>query len=542
MKSLPIVDDTTLARSWEQIRDLARQEPSEAIEGLLRQEPDRARVMKLDAAGLVVDLSRQRLPLRALDGLIALARHARLEEWRDAMFSGLPVNGSESRAALHCALRDPAGELCAEAGPAVSEVVRSTLARMRLISDRVRDGSWRGCAGRPISDIIHIGIGGSKLGPQLVCDALRAFAHPRLRIHFLGNVDPEASARVLAECNPQTTLVIVASKSWRTIETSRNAQAVRAWLLDGGVKPESLERHLIAVSSNLQAATELGVSPDNILPCPDWVGGRYSLWGAVGLPVMLQIGADRFGELLAGAHAMDRHFRQAQPRENMPMLLALTSVWNAALLGSGTEAVIPYSEALARLPAHLQQLQMESNGKSVDMRGRAVPHPTMPVVWGEAGTDSQHSFFQALHQGVVGHPADFIVIGGIHDTDPWKRGLALRANALAQAQALALGHDAPHAHRRHPGNRPVTLIHMREISPATLGALIALYEHKTVCLGWLWGLNPFDQWGVELGKQIASSIESSMLEPTPAQGSSPATTFDPATKSTLTTLRRLDQA
>lgn len=534
----PSLDSASLATAWSSLSDHAAKSRAMSLSRMLASEPDRISRLRIDAAGLRIDFARQRLPMAALPTLALLASQAGLTAWRDAMFRGDIVNASERRPALHTALRDPDAELTPSLDAAVSHTVRDTLARMRTVSEQVRSGQWRGASGRPISDVLHVGIGGSQLGPELACEALHAFAHPRLRVHFLGNIDPERWARLRRDLNPLTTLVIIASKSWRTPETARNAQAVQSWLLAGGVTSEALGRHLVAVSSNLDAAQALGVDAQKIFSCPDWVGGRYSLWGAVGLPVMLQIGADAFESMLAGARAMDRHFITAPCLENAPMMLALISAWNASLLQSGTEAVIPYADALRRFAAHLQQLQMESNGKSVTAQGLPVARPTMPVVWGEPGTDSQHSFFQALHQGVAIHPIDMLIVGGATDTDPWLRARALRANAVAQAQALSLGHEDRDPQRVHPGGRPVTLIHLARLDPAGLGALIALYEHKTVCLGWLWGLNPFDQWGVELGKRLAVDMEARLGDS--SSGNSTGAELpgvDPATQQTLDHLR-----
>jgi glucose-6-phosphate isomerase len=530
----PSLDSAALENAWTSLSDQVARSRALPLTSILASEPERTKHLVISAAELRIDFSRQRLPATALPTLASLANQACLTAWRDAMFRGEWVNSSERRPALHTALRDPDARLTPSLDSEVSATVRNTLTRMREVSEQVRSGQWRGATGRPISDILHVGIGGSQLGPELACEALHQFAHPRLRVHFLGNIDPDRWARLSLDLNPLTTLVIVASKSWRTPETARNAQAVQQWLLDGGVASNALGGHLVAVSSNLDAARSLGVDAHNIFPCPDWVGGRYSLWGAVGLPIMLQIGADAFEAMLAGALAMDRHFTTAPCLENAPMMLALISAWNASLLQSGTEAVIPYSDALRRFAAHLQQLQMESNGKSVTALGQPVGRPTMPVVWGEPGTDSQHSFFQALHQGVAVHPVDMVIVGGAADSDPWLRARALRANAVAQAQALSLGHDDGDPQRVHPGGRPVTLIHLSRLDPAGLGALIALYEHKTACLGWLWGLNPFDQWGVELGKRLAVDMETRLgaLSPEAAIGAD-LPEIDAATRSTL---------
>ena len=530
--SIPTTDPNRLSQAWASLESTASTARGIPVGQLLARQ-DRIARLTLEAGGLRLDFSRQRLPLDALDVLTELATAAALPGWRDAMLRGEEVNSSERRPALHTALRDPDAIVAQPRDASVQATVRETLARMKSISVAVQSGHWRGASGRPISDVLHVGIGGSQLGPEFACEALHRFGHPRLRMHFLGNIDPDRWFRIRSDLNPLTTLVIIASKSWRTPETARNGEAVRQWLLDGGVAKGDLGRHLIAVSSNLDAARTLGVLSENILPCPDWVGGRYSLWGAVGLPLMIQIGPDAFDAMLHGARQMDLHFAQAALDRNAPVWLALLSAWNAALLGSGTEAVIPYSDALRRFPAHLQQLQMESNGKSVSARGAPLLRATMPVVWGEPGTDSQHSFFQALHQGVAVHPIDLIVVGGSADADRWQRGRALNANALAQAQALSLGHEDADPQRRHPGGRPVTLIHLPTLDPAALGALVALYEHKTACLGWLWGLNPFDQWGVELGKRLALGLEQAM---TPEGEGQPQ---DQATMASLAYLRSI---
>jgi len=525
-----MTDDGNLARAWREVARLAGAARDASIVALLRGERDRARRLSLDAAGLHVDLTRHRLPAAALDALLALADVGAVAASRDAMYAGEPVNFTEGRPALHVALRAPV--LAGGGPPGIAAEVADTLERMAQFTDAVRDGGWRGATGRPITDIVHVGIGGSHLGPQLACEALVEHAHPRLRCRFLSNVDPQAFDRAVADLSPATTLAIIASKSWHTQETARNAQALRRWFADGGIGHEGLKHHVVGVTANVDAALGFGLERSSIFPFRDWVGGRYSLWSAIGLPVMLSIGAAHFRALLAGAHAMDRHFAEAPLEGNAPVLLALVSLWNTLALDGATEVVVPYSDALRSLTAWLQQLQMESNGKRVGRDGAPVTRPTAPVVWGGPGTDAQHSYFQALHQGTGVHPVDFVVVVP-SQRDPEGRGDALLANALAQREALLYGREGAvvaaaagasgggaagaasgderlawlAAHRACPGNRPSSLILLDRLDAARLGALLALYEHKTAVLGWLWGIDSFDQWGVELGKLLAGDIE-----------------------------------
>ncbi|MBN9461532.1 MAG: glucose-6-phosphate isomerase [Burkholderiales bacterium] len=514
------------SRAWDEVARLAAASSDASIAALLRDEADRHQRLTLEAAGVYLDLTHHRLPGGALDALLALADAAQVGERRAAMFSGEAVNFTEERPALHVALRGPVPELCD--GGAIAAEVQGTLARMAGFAGAVREGRWRGATGQPIRDIVHIGIGGSHLGPQLVVEALSEAGSP-VRCRFLSNVDPRAFERALQGLEPAGTLAIVASKSWRTDETARNASAVRRWFADGGIAGTALHGHLVGVTANTAAALESGLPESSLFPFHDWVGGRYSLWSAVGLPAMIAIGPQRFRRLLAGAHAMDRHFVEAPPARNAPLLLALVSLWNSLALASDTEAVVAYSDALRSLTAWLQQLQMESNGKRIDRDGEPVPWPTAPVIWGGAGTDGQHSYFQALHQGTAAHPVDFVV--ALPDArDPERRGRALVANALAQREALLVGRDGSPAtadaraagadargrrlaaHRACPGNRPSTLLLLERLDPERLGALLALYEHKTAVLGWLWDIDSFDQWGVELGKVLAADIEP-LLDP-----------------------------
>ena len=526
----------SLQRAREVVEALAGAQRDASIEALFDAEPDRLDRLVVDAAGLSLDLSRNNVPAAALDALIALADAAEIARWRAAMYAGAPINTTEGRAALHVALRDdPQAPLCGVDGRLlvdgedVHAQVRETLARMGSFADAVREGRWLGADGRPITDVVNVGIGGSHLGPQLCCEALAEFGHPRLRCHFLSNVDPQGWRELCRGLEPATTLAIVASKSWRTQETALNAAAVRDWLRAGGVPERQMHRHLAGVTARPDAARADGLADDAIFPFGDWVGGRYSLWSAVGLSAMLQIGPQAFGELLAGAHAMDRHFAEAPPARNAPLLLALVSLWNGLVHDGATEVTVPYSTALARLPAWLQQLQMESNGKRVDRDGNPLPWHTAPACWGSPGTDAQHSYFQALHQGTRVHPVDFVV--PLPDADaPGEagRGNALLAHALAQAEALMRGRapaadDPQAAHRACPGNRPSTTILFDALTPARLGALLALYEHKTAALGWLWRIDSFDQWGVELGKTLAGEFEPLLAadEPVPETLSAP---------------------
>ncbi|MCD6681285.1 MAG: glucose-6-phosphate isomerase [Burkholderiaceae bacterium] len=491
-----------------------------SIVELLRDEPQRQARLAVDAAGIHADFTRHRLPLPALDALFALAREVDLEGQRNAMFDGASINFTEKRPALHVALRRPAHAGSAH-DPVAAEVAR-TFGRMFDFADAVRDGRWKAAGGERIATVVHVGIGGSHLGPQLACEALVREAGP-LDIRFLSNVDPDSFARATAGVDPRTTLAIVASKSWHTTETARNAQALRRWFASAGIEGEALQRHFVAVTSNVEAASGFGLAADALFPMWDWVGGRYSLWSAIGLPIALSIGSENFRAMLDGAHAMDRHFREAPLERNAPVLMALVSLWNRLVLDGGTEVVVPYSDALRSLVAYLQQLQMESNGKRIGRDGEPVPWETVPAIWGSTGTDAQHSFFQALHQGTSVHPVDFIVVVPSAGDDE-HRGRALLANALAQVEALACGRHSDDAdpllakHRSTPGNRPSSVLLLDALDARSFGALIALYEHKTASLGWLWRIDSFDQWGVELGKVLAADIEPMLAEGAEATG------------------------
>ncbi|QDF97201.1 glucose-6-phosphate isomerase [Azoarcus sp. DD4] len=487
-------------------------------------DPGRFERHTLRAAGLFLDYSKNRIDDRTLPLLLALARERGLDGARAAMFAGRRINNTEDRAVLHVALRNRSDTPIEVDGKDVMPAVREVLARMGEFAEAVREGLWRGYTREAITDVVNIGIGGSDLGPAMVCQALATHGHPRLRMHFVSNIDGDHLAGVLAGLNPARTLFVIASKTFTTIETMTNAASARKWFLAGGGSEADIARHFVAVSTNAERVAAFGIDLANMFGFWDWVGGRYSLWSAVGLPIALQVGRARFEELLDGAHAMDRHFVEAPLEANMPVILGLLGVWYRGFFGAGSLCVAPYAQALARLPAYLQQLEMESNGKSVTRDGQPVDAATCPVIWGEPGTNGQHAFFQLLHQGTDLIPVDFIApLAAGHGLPDHHR--LLLANCIAQSKALMVGKSADEVraelgaagmagealealvpHRVFPGNRPSNTLLLPDLSPAALGALIALYEHKVFVQSVIWGINAFDQWGVELGKQIASRI------------------------------------
>jgi len=491
------------------------------LRDLFRDDPLRATRLCLELDGVFVDYSKNRITDETLRLLCNLARAAEMPLWIARLFAGERVNLTEHRAALHAALREPPGRPKVPGHVDVSAEVGHVLAQMRSVCGSVRDGKWLGATGERIDDVVHIGIGGSHLGPQLAVEALSAYAHPRLAIHFLANVDGAPAAALLARLDPAKTLFIVASKTFATEETMTNAETARTWL-ESKLGVAAVPKHFLAVTANRDAAAAFGIAAANIFEFWDWVGGRFSLWSAVGLPVALAVGMDRFEEMLGGAHAMDRHFAETPLERNLPVILALIGVWYNNFFGWATRAVLPYDEGLRLLPAYLQQAEMESNGKSKARDGRPVGFDTSPVVWGGTGTNAQHAFFQMLHQGTRVVPCDFIACAQSGAWLPRHHDLLL-ANCLAQAEALMLGRSEaevaadlaqlPEAerqallpHRLCPGNRPSTTILVKRLDPRAFGTLLALYEHKVFAQGVIWGVNPFDQWGVELGKQLSKRI------------------------------------
>jgi glucose-6-phosphate isomerase len=477
---------------------------------LFAQDPQRASRFTLEAAGLCLDYSKNHIDTQSISLLAAFARAQQMELLRDAMFRGEPINLSEQRSVLHTLLRVPRGTRFMLDGVDAAAGVHQVLDRMAVFCEAVRSGSWKGYDGQSITDVVNIGIGGSDLGPVMGCDALRPYAQPGLRMHFLSNVDGHALQALLPALDPRTTLVIVSSKSFTTRETMANAQAMRSWFLQHG-KEADLQRHFVAVSTNVGEVTRFGINTANMFEFWDWVGGRYSVWSAIGLPLMLSIGPERFREFLSGAHAMDAHFRTAPLEANMPALLAMTGYLYRQFFHTASLLVAPYHQDLHLFPAWLRQLEMESNGKDVTRDGHPVQTPTCPVVWGSVGTNGQHAYFQLIHQGTDLIPVDFITaLKPMHAHLDQHR--MLLANCFAQAEALmngTVGQALP-LHRSFHGNRPSNMLLMEQLTPATLGALLALYEHKTFVQGILWNINSFDQWGVELGKTLAAQIQSEL--------------------------------
>jgi glucose-6-phosphate isomerase len=491
---------------------------------------DPARFQKFQArlstgqGDLVVDFSKNRLTDETLPLLLELARAAKVDTWRDRMFGGERINNTENRAVLHVALRNRSNRPIKFDGTDVMPLVNGVLDKLKGFSERVRDGTWRGATGKRIRHVVNIGIGGSDLGPAMVVLALRRFRHPDINFHFVSNVDGAHLEAVLAQVDAEETLFIISSKTFTTQETMTNARSARGWLTARLTAPDAVAKHFVAVSTNGKGVSEFGIDQANMFEFWDWVGGRYSLWSAIGLPILLAVGWAEFTNLLAGAHAMDRHFVEAPLEGNLPVILGLLGVWYANFWKASSIAVLPYAQDLARLPAYLQQADMESNGKSATRDGKPVSTLTGPILWGEAGTNGQHAFYQLIHQGTHLIPCDFILAArddGIFSD----HHRLLAANCFAQTQALMLGKTADEVRRdmsasgikadeierlipfrSFAGNRPSNTILLRQLDPYHLGMLLALYEHKIFVQGIIWNINSYDQWGVELGKQLAGEI------------------------------------
>ncbi|MGL5810895.1 MAG: glucose-6-phosphate isomerase [Nocardioides sp.] len=518
--------DPTATPAWKRLRELA-----DGFRPDLRQwfgaDPRRAQEFSFSAAELHVDLSKGLIDHDILAALLALSAEVGLGERRAAMFAGEPINVSEGRAVLHTALRLPRGATLEVDGRDVVGGVHEVLDRVYDFAERVRSGAWTGATGARIRTVVNIGIGGSDLGPAMACQALRPYAHAELDLRFISNIDPTDCALQLAGLDPATTLFVVASKTFGTLETLTNARLCRAWLLDGlrragagGADGALVARHFVAVSTALPKVADFGIDPANAFGFWDWVGGRYSVDSAIGTSLAIAVGPEHFADFLAGMHAMDEHFRLREPATNVPMLMGLLNVWYSDFLGAHTHAVLPYSQLLSRFPAYLQQLTMESNGKSVRWDGSPVTTGTGEIFWGEPGTNGQHAFYQLIHQGTRLVPADFIAFADppypLRDGEVDVHELFL-ANFFAQTKALAFGKTAEEVRaegtpddlvsaRVFAGNRPTASIMAPALTPSVLGQLIALYEHITFTQGVVWGIDSFDQWGVELGKQLAQRL------------------------------------
>jgi glucose-6-phosphate isomerase len=476
--------------------------------------------LSLHLGEVLFDYSKQRVCRETIRLLGDLAHSADLTGCIERMFAGEPINASEGRAALHVALRQTGSAVMPVGGRDVMPDIRATHDKMRFFCEEMRAGHWRGYAGEPIRTVVNLGIGGSDLGPRMATAALSSFSHPALAVHYVSNLDGADIAPLLEGLNPRTTMFVVASKTFSTIETLTNARTARDWLLThaGEARDAAMARQIVAVTAHPAAALQFGIHPDHIFEFWDWVGGRFSLWSAVGLPLALAIGMDNFERLLAGAHDLDEHFRSAPIEKNLPVLMALIGIWNINFLVAGNLSISPYSQSLHFLPQYLQQLEMESNGKNVGQDGESLGYSTAPIIWGDAGSNTQHAYFQLLHQGGRLIPSDFHAFAESDYPLPGHHERLL-ANCFAQAEALAFGNpgtDSPL--KLCPGNQPSSTFVLPRLDPYHLGLLIAAYEHKTFVQGMIWGINPFDQWGVELGKKLAVRLLPAVEGETPPAG------------------------
>lgn len=491
---------------------------------LFQKDPNRFARFSLESSNLLLDYSKNRITEETISLLVRLARQADVKGWTEKMFTGEKINVTENRAVLHVALRNRSDRPIYVDGKDVMPEVNGVLKHMAEFCSAVRGGQWKGYTGRTMTEIVNIGIGGSDLGPVMATEALKPYGRPDLRAHFVSNVDGTHLAETLKGLDPETTLFIIASKTFTTQETLTNAHSARDWLLQKAGDKRAIAKHFVALSTNAQAVSQFGIDTENMFTFWDWVGGRYSLWSAIGLSIALYIGMENFEAMLSGAHSMDEHFRTSPLERNMPVILALLGIWYNNFFGAQTHAILPYDQYLHRFPAYFQQGDMESNGKRVDRRGKVVDYSTAPIVWGEPGTNGQHAFYQLIHQGTKLVPADFLApmnsqnpLGKHHEillsncfaqTEALMKG---KTEEEARAEILATGMDSEVAesllpHKVFEGNRPTNTILFEKLDPKTLGALIALYEHKVFVQGIIWRINSFDQWGVELGKQLAKVI------------------------------------
>jgi len=519
----------TATPAWKALAGHAEIMKGQHMRDLFAKDPERFNAFSLLVEDILVDYSKNIATQETMGLLLDLAREAGVEAWRNRMFVGERINFTENRAVLHVALRNRSQRAIMVDGRDVMPEVRRVLAQMRDFSEAVRTGRWLGCTGKRVRDAVNIGIGGSDLGPLMVAEALKPYGHPELRMHFVSNVDGTHITETLQRCDPESTLFLVASKTFTTQETLANAHSAKTWLVNAlGVHalgdPAAMAKHFVALSTNTEQVAAFGIDPANMFVFWDWVGGRYSLWSAIGLSIAVFIGMDRFEELLDGAFIMDEHFRTSPLEQNAPVILALLGIWYNNFFGAQSHAILPYDQYLHRFPAYFQQGDMESNGKRVTRDGNVVDYSTGPVLWGEPGTNGQHAFYQLIHQGAKLVPADFLAPGHSHNPLGEHHALLL-SNFFAQTEALMRGKTEEEArreleaarmsaerialilpHKVFPGNRPTNSILFPKLTPRILGALIAMYEHKIFVQGIIWRINSFDQWGVELGKQLADAI------------------------------------
>lgn len=519
----------TLA-SWKKLQQLAQVKKSQHMNTLFAQDSDRFNKFSIELPNMLLDYSKNLIDTETIEALLALAEETQVCEWREKMFSGEKINKTEDRAVLHTALRRQSDEPLILDGENITDHVQQQLVKMEGFVNRVREGHWKGYSGKRIKDIVNIGVGGSNLGPQMVTEALKHYSDNSVNVHYVSNVDGAQIVEILRPLDPEKVLFIVSSKTFTTTETMTNARTAIKWLTSSSFDESSVAKHFVAVTANKENAMGFGIEEDNIFDMWDWVGGRFSLWSAIGLAVALDLGFEKFEELLQGAHDMDQHFINKPLKDNMPAIMALISVWNTTFLGSQSQAILPYDQTLHMLTAYLQQAEMESNGKSVTWQGDDVDYATVPSIWGELGINGQHAFYQYLHQSNNVVPADFI--GSVESVTPVQgHHETLMSNFFAQTQALMAGVDEQQVradlkakgrtddyidkvapHKVHKGNRPTNTILLKRIDPKTLGSLIAAYEHKIFVQGIILQICSFDQWGVELGKGLAADIQQELEE------------------------------
>jgi len=521
----------TQSPAWKALEVHHRVMASKHMRDLFSDDPNRFGKFSLKFKDILLDYSKNRITAETMSLLLDLARHSDVEGWRDKMLRGEKINITENRAVLHIALRNRSTRPILVDGKDVMPDVNAVLSHMKSFCNAIRSGEWKGHTGKPITDVVNIGIGGSDLGPVMVTEALKPYGKEGLRAHFVSNVDGTHIAETLKRLNPETALFIVASKTFTTQETLTNAESARGWLMRSTKDPSAAAKHFVALSTNAKEVAKFGIDTKNMFEFWDWVGGRYSLWSAIGLSIAVSIGMENFEELLSGAFEMDEHFRTAPLGKNMPVVLGLLGVWYNNFFGAQTCAILPYDQYMHRFPAYFQQGDMESNGKSIDRNGNRVDYSTGPVIWGEPGTNGQHAFYQLIHQGTRLIPCDFIAPMETHNPIG-KHHAILLSNFFAQTEALMKGKTGGEAeaelrssgmsdkeieklvpHKIFEGNRPSNSILFKKLTPRTLGSLIALYEHKIFVQGIIWNINSFDQWGVELGKQLAKSILPELTSP-----------------------------